>query len=373
VKEDRSCDFDAPNVNSPWNLTMNTMNNIEKFVTSLVGAGVISLERLAGGANSLVLKAVATNGEVLLVKVYSHDDRDRFGAEFGGLSFLWKHGVRTIPEPVGAEGGQRLAVFRFVNGKRFVPGRVGRDDVMTASSFLKELYTISRKTEAEALPVASEACFSLEAHVDCVKRRLDSLLLAASGDATSWIAKEYLESEFRPHLEAVEGWMRSTAQAWGCDFEESLAQRQRTLSPSDFGFHNAIGRDDGSLVFIDFEYFGWDDPAKMTADFFHQPAVPVPREYGRDFFVDVCRHLEAEAWLPRRFYLVFPLLGLKWCLIMLNEFLAVGVERRSLAEEKINLEAVRRIQLEKSKRKLQIVTAEFQQRAHAAICGVQPV
>ena len=49
-------------------------------------------------------------------------------------------------------------------------------------------------------------------------------------------------------------------------FERDIDSAERTLSPSDFGFHNALKRSDGRIVFLDFEYFGWDDPAKMTAE-----------------------------------------------------------------------------------------------------------
>ena len=55
--------------------------------------------------------------------------------------------------------------------------------------------------------------------------------------------------------------------------EAELPVEQRTLSPSDFGFHNALRRPDGRVVFLDLEYFGWDDPAKMISDFLLHPAL----------------------------------------------------------------------------------------------------
>src|SRR5258708_29751946 len=41
-----------------------------------------------------------------------------------------------------------------------------------------------------------------------------------------------------------------------------------------FGFHNALLRPSQELCFLDFEYAGHDDPAKMVGDFFSQPAIP---------------------------------------------------------------------------------------------------
>ena len=49
--------------------------------------------------------------------------------------------------------------------------------------------------------------------------------------------------------------------------EEPILGLDKCLSPSDFGFHNVIVEKDKILRFIDFEYAGWDDPAKMVSDF----------------------------------------------------------------------------------------------------------
>ena len=55
--------------------------------------------------------------------------------------------------------------------------------------------------------------------------------------------------------------------------ETELAPQHRCLSPSDFGFHNALLRGRPGVpgardwVFLDFEYFGWDDPAKTVPIF----------------------------------------------------------------------------------------------------------
>ena len=42
------------------------------------------------------------------------------------------------------------------------------------------------------------------------------------------------------------------------------------------GFHNAVVQCNSKVKFIDFEYAGWDDPAKTAADFIFQPQVPPP-------------------------------------------------------------------------------------------------
>ena len=113
----------------------------------------------------------------------------------------------------------------------------------------------------------------------------------------------------------------------------STAVLARLLSPSDFGFHNAILEKNNTLRFIDFEYAGWDDPAKLVCDFFCQPEVPVPLTY----FEAVTHFIAGKASNPpdlwSRIDLLFPVYHLKWCTIILNDFLPVGNARRRFARQ----------------------------------------
>ena len=66
-------------------------------------------------------------------------------------------------------------------------------------------------------------------------------------------------------------------------WSSALSPDDCCLSPSDFGFHNALVDDDGQVTFLDFEYAGRDDPAKLVSDFFCQPEIPVPLDYHATF------------------------------------------------------------------------------------------
>ena len=61
-----------------------------------------------------------------------------------------------------------------------------------------------------------------------------------------------------------------------------LRSEQCCLSPSDFGFHNALADETGQMIFLDFH----DMPAvtirpKLVSDFFCQPEIPDPPELPR--------------------------------------------------------------------------------------------
>jgi hypothetical protein len=104
----------------------------------------------------------------------------------------------------------------------------------------------------------------------------------------------------------------------------------RTLSPSDFGFHNALRRA-GRLVFFDFEYFGWDDPVKAVADFLWHPAMSLGSAARERFRTGAGAIYAADPAFEQRLAAFLPLYGLRWSLIVLNEFLPERWARRVAA------------------------------------------
>ena len=129
--------------------------------------------------------------------------------------------------------------------------------------------------------------------------------------------------------------------------DEPIGPADECLSPSDFGFHNAILAADGRLRFLDFEYAGWDDPAKVVCDFFCQPALPVPVSLAESFREQVANCFAQPDLLQRRIALLLPVYRVKWCCIMLNHFLPVGSRRRRFAREQQDQQTWKNEQLER--------------------------
>ena len=101
----------------------------------------------------------------------------------------------------------------------------------------------------------------------------------------------FLNHAFGPALEREIVKAKATMKAAGLDFAADLPQEWRSLVPSDFGFHNSLRRKDGSLAFVDFEYFGWDDPVKLSADIMLHPGKPLAAAAVRAFSPIGCRPL----------------------------------------------------------------------------------
>jgi len=165
----------------------------------------------------------------------------------------------------------------------------------------------------------------------------------------------FLNNEFNPLFDEIILWSKSYFSIDG-DYYKSIGKQEMTLSPSDFGFHNILSSKDDGLKFIDFEYFGRDDPVKLISDFSHHAAMNLTSTMEQLWFQGV-KDIYGGSILSR-LKISWPLHGLNWCLIILNEFKSDVWSKRCLANQEIkhNREDILLGQLTKSRNKLKCIS-----------------
>jgi len=367
----QSCLAEGTDVLACWDEIISFMHNnimdnssLINTLSKLMDRNVSFVEPINNGKNSKVYKVVCDDQSAFCAKFYffnSLDKRDRLTVEFSGLQFLWENGVRCIPKPIIADKSLSCGIFEYVEGEKLTPAKINDRDIDSAVDFLSKLNGLKSVKGVASLINASEACFSISEIVDNIQSRLDKLSKSKEKSSTNDKLHDYLKNEYLPLFKTVVSWAKKMAAQLDGDYDTQICSRERTLSPSDFGFHNAIKKPDGRIVFIDFEYFGWDDPAKMISDFLLHPAI----EYGQDMkqrFMDkMMIAFGADSALSKRTEIVYPLFGLKWCLILLNEYLPEHMLRRNFAKkEGIDRTAVLMQQLAKSGEMLSRISGEYQ-------------
>jgi FMN phosphatase YigB (HAD superfamily) len=292
-----------------------------------------TIAALRGGANNRVYR-VGEGGRTGAIKQYFQngaDSRDRFGVERAFYEFAWGNGIRRTPEPLAWSAESRIGLFSFVPGRKLNPVEVDRLAVGQSLEFITELNSFRATGLAAAMPTASEACFAIREHLECVERRVARLRAMEVQSDTDREAGRFVHDELDPVWRQISQSVADGAVRAGMDPDRVLAPQERCVSPSDFGFHNALLTGEGKLAFFDFEYAGWDDPAKLACDFFCQPELPVERKYWEEFVGTMARGLALDAAFIERARLLLPVYQLKWCGIMLNEFIRRDAERRQFA------------------------------------------
>lgn len=288
-----------------------------------------AVQRLTGGKNNQVFRVETATGPLLL-KVYftdAKDTRDRLGAEWAFLSRLRALGQPSVPQPLAMMRHPQAALYSFLDGRRPSASDIDRDAVEQAARFIIGANPTPR--DLAGLAAASEACFSLQDHIAAVDRRVGRLQqldpdAPLRDEAVALVEKRLTPLWARLRQVATER-LEATGAAGGLGAHETIA------SPSDFGFHNALVDDGGRFSFIDFEYAGRDDPAKLVCDFFSCPEVPVPFQHFDSFVQALAAGLGLGAAFCLRCRQLLDSYRLKWACIVLNDFLPTDAARRAFS------------------------------------------
>jgi hypothetical protein len=335
------------------------LSALEQVVLKLTAAaglkGTPQWDSIPGGANNRVFRLEVNGARALLKAYFQHpgDQRDRLGAEFNFSTFAWQHDVRCLPQPLACDPEHHLGLYEYIEGRKLHGGEIEEGMVNQALSFYQQINRHRDLPAAQMLPPGSEACFSLAEHLNCVARRLGNLKNINASTVLDRDAARFIHHDLDQAWSRVSDAVQKQAGDLGWSLDLPISPPDRCLSPSDFGFHNAILRDDRTLCFIDFEYAGWDDPAKLVCDFFCQPAVPVPLGYYARFAEAVAARASNPEMHLTRFVLLMPVYQLKWCCILLNDFLPVGRDRRRFAQDHGHSEEQKAQQLTKARQALQ--------------------
>ncbi len=332
---------------------------IDAISLKVFGSVPVGLQPIYAGRNSRVFRVKLPPNEEVVAKWYfrdAADPRNRMDTEYQALEKLWAVGIRTIPEPRAIAPEDSVAYYRFVDGHRPLSTNRFTSHLDQAADFIARL---PRPTTVDA--PASEATFSWNALLENLGRRRTRLREAANRDGVLTSELRNYLADWDLHYEKfVEIGARRIAQE-GRSPDEVLSLESRILSPSDFGFHNAIEEVSGNLIFLDFEYFGVDDPVKTLSDFALHPAMGLSLAERNHFWNRLIPQLPEGERLKPRLYASYPIYGMKWCLILLNEFLACQLDRREFASQGgSDVALLRRKQLDKARSLLHKLTTDEQ-------------
>jgi hypothetical protein len=289
-------------------MLLNEIEALRAAAARLASQPVMEIAPGNEGANSRIYRVKLATSFVAL-KIYPHrpeDDRDRLETEWNTLTFLRSRGVDTVPAPIARDDDKRLMLMEWIDGEIVVHHR--RSELDHALSFIKKIFELSDDPDARQFKLASEACLSAAVILRQIEVRLENF------EEYQTLAK-FLSAEFQPALAVVREHVAAELAE-----QRDLAPELRRLIPADFGFHNTLRQPDGRLRYIDFDYFGWDDPVKLTADFILHPAMQLSASDKAQVARQMTAARAADPDFSARLIRHLPLYALRWALILLNPF-----------------------------------------------------
>ncbi len=306
---------------------------------------IFSIEQINRGRNNIVLKIVTNQNTYGLKKYISKDASERFEREKSAYFLLHEMDFSFVASLIGIDKSNYIILTQWVEGnvihdidvdivKKFCDFHLKLDSYFTSSSHL-------------FFHEAKDACLSESSLLVQIKQRLVSFENIYEDDP---LLLNFFKEYFYPIWNKIIEKPYKTA---------IVPLSNQTLILSDFGIHNAVKKDN-SIYFFDFEYFGRDDPVTGICNFVLHPTMNLNEE-NRKLFVSTFlnHHEKRDVEIRDRYAKKFPLYALRWCLIVLNEFLPHKWEERRKAHIFSESYAeIKNMQLEKAKNILKKITAD---------------
>ena len=285
------------------------------------------VQKITGKGNSKIYKVKTEGRKKYALKFYPDnllDKRPRLKTEVNACKFM--KDLHETPKVISYDERFNIALFDWISNNHVK--KINISFIEKALDFVEKLNKLSLNS-INNLPLSSEACLSASELLYQLENRFKYLELIKND-----LLQKFLEKRFKPLWSKtidfyVMKWPTS-------NLDQILPQTKQTLSPSDFGSHNSLLQKDGTICFIDHEYFGWDDPVKLAADFLWHPAMKLETHHKIFWLEGMYKIFENDSEFKKRFEAAYPVYGLRWILILLNEFTNKGWNNRIHANSELS-------------------------------------
>ena len=294
----------------------------------LAGTAVTAIEEVRKGGNSRVFKVTTAAGAFALKKYPPNDQRDRQGAEARALAFFARAGIARTPRLLAADYAARISLLSWLAGAAMPD--LADADVAQFAAFQIDLDRAIDAQARDEIGPAAEACVSGARILSHTRSRYARL--AGLGEGMPEL-HGFLQSRFLPALTAAEQRARRIYDELALDFAADRPAAGQTLIASDFGAHNALRGSDGRVSFLDFEYFGWDDPLTSIGNFVLHPGMELTTAQRAVYQDAILAHFGTAH--AQRLAALLPLYALRWCAIILSDLLPERLAHRSAANARV--------------------------------------
>jgi tRNA A-37 threonylcarbamoyl transferase component Bud32 len=282
----------------------------------------VNIKSITNGVNSNVY-IIDDNKYVL--KFYRSDNNhpNRLERESYALDLFDKYKIDNVPKIIDISKEHNCCLMSYLEGQtvnNFKPEYLSQ-----FAFFYKNILQISNN-EMQKYFESIDSCPILNLLLEQINKRITSL-----------------EKENNLHLKSILKKLNVFIELLGKNINPIYYNNLKTeLSIVDFGINNVI-INKNKLFFIDFEFFGLDNPVHLISDTIAHPANNLNLQDQIIFLENLIQCHNNREEIVSAFNGTNILFDIKWCLIMLNPFLGTY----SLNINEAERENRKRIQLEK--------------------------
>ncbi len=294
------------------------------------------IKLIDSGKNNLVVKFNYKNKDFIYKKYLKKKNYEinysRYKSETLFINYLRKKNIKNLPSIIKTNKKTEENIFGYIDGKKIK--KISKNDILQCINFIKNINKKKTKNSIN-FKKATEACISIKDHIETAEKRISLLSKYPKNYGIYKKAKYFVSRTLKQKMNEVK---KEIVKLYSYrEIEKKLNKQDLILSPSDFGFHNVIKKNN-KLFFFDFEYAGMDDPVKLMSDFICQPDNKLNKSQANYFYNNIIKALAKKNEIEKRFKAVIFIHRIKWCCVILSEVLNKRYsERRKFAGSNINV------------------------------------
>lgn len=306
------------------------INTIKKIIEREIDKPIESVQEIDAGLNNRLFKIV-TSEEKYLVKLYRKDTGIMLKREFGALKYLKRRNITNVPTAYLKNDKQNIAVYSFEEGKTKNPSQVTKEDLNKMAFFIASIHKLQPKKIRNKFLTANFACFSINDYLKNIYFRLEKFSVYARSRSAPVIIKKLGREKIGIRIESL---IQNILNGITDDvLSRKLKISEERLSPVDFGVHNILFKKDGSLCFIDFEYFGRDDPVRAVADFLvHDRSLEISPLLKKYFQNQYLKYVGSDITYRERLEFVKKIIDIEWLAIYLYSMTPDKIKIRKFSD-----------------------------------------
>ena len=304
------------------------------------------------GNNCLYILTTNTNKLILKEFLLSKNDNfSRIKNEVSFLSYANKYCGKFTPKILDFDYENNLVLYEYIEGKKLSPHDINETTLNQAINFFKDLNLY--RNNAKYLSPAKDSRKSISGHIKLINSRVESINKICRNKVPN-----NLLLKLNVLWDRIVDTIKSDCIKLNLDMNYTLSDSEICLSPSDFGFHNCLRANNKQLIFFDFEYAGWDDPAKLVGDFFSQISIPICQSHFDFFSSEINSILKIQNGIERIKILRYAY-RLKWICIVLNIFDKEIMNRRLFSNPELKINDLRNEKILKANQMIQNLESEI--------------
>ncbi len=261
------------------------------------------------GRNNKVFKIIFRNKNYIL-KFYDkelNNSKSRFLREVEFYKYIKKIKYKNTASIIDHSKKELYILFTFIKGNKI--SKINSNHYNQINNFLKFI----NKNKTTYPLTAIDACLSIKDHINLLEKKFSKLskIISINKSLNTFYNSQLLIKKSQVLSEIYSNLTESI-------INKKYSKNKLVVSPSDFGFHN-IKLHQKEIFFFDFEYSGLDDPLKLICDLIAHPYPDF--EMSKSKINKLLKNFELSQKDIFIFNLLLPLHKLKWCLIILNDFI----------------------------------------------------